>query len=191
MAGPTWVFFDVDQTLWDFEAAQQRALGSTVAEFYLEARFDRPEVFDDVEPALGRLHSLGYRLGVITNGNGYRGQPVLHPYFSEAVLSSEVGVAKPDPAIYALAAARTGRPPSELVMVGDSLHHDVEAAQAVGWRAVWLDRAGTGTPSSGPTIGTLLELPACWRRWADPKTVDRRTGGEISVGASGAPGRRG
>jgi FMN hydrolase / 5-amino-6-(5-phospho-D-ribitylamino)uracil phosphatase len=223
---PAWVFFDVDQTLCDFETSMRRAISNTVVEirrrypggaadqlsdadvhdarariaaaapsttsaerirweslaavlervhpgvttaevddivaFYFDARFDRPSLYPDTLPALEIL-SKGYRLGVITNGNSYPRHFDLHPFFTEVLVSTDVGLAKPDPAIYRLAAARVDASAAELVMVGDSQINDVDAAIAAGWRAVRLDREVTaphGASTSNPIIGSLAELPA-------------------------------
>lgn len=223
---PSWVFFDVDQTLCDFETSMRRAVSSTVVEirrrhpgaaadrltdadlhdaraavaaaapptvsmeqirrqslttvlervhpgamssdvdavvaFYFDARFDEPQLYPDTIPALETLASR-YRLGVITNGNSYLRHLGLHRFFGEVLLSTDVGVAKPDPEIYRLAATRVGQAADRLVMVGDSRVNDVDAAIAAGWRAVHLDRDNTGVEnnrSDPAVIGSLAELPA-------------------------------
>lgn len=53
----------------------------------------------------------------------------------DIVYSHEVGLKKPDPAIYALAESRLGVEPAEVVFLDDVITH-VEAAQAAGWHAV-------------------------------------------------------
>ncbi|GAA2146381.1 hypothetical protein GCM10009844_22370 [Nocardioides koreensis] len=50
----------------------------------------------------------------------------------------------------------------DAVMVGDSLAHDVEAAQRAGWRGIWLNRRGAVNESHtepDAEISTLAELP--------------------------------
>lgn len=141
-----------------------------IVAFYFDVRFDLPNLYADTVPALEIL-SAHYRLGVITNGNSYPRHPGLYRFFAEVLLSTDVGLAKPDPAIHRLAAARVGQPAAELVMVGDSQVNDVDAAIAAGWRAVRLGRdtttdltahslpTGSATTNS-PVIGSLVELPA-------------------------------
>ena len=53
----------------------------------------------------------------------------------DIVYSHEVGLKKPDPAIYALAESRLGVEPHEVVLL-DDLVANVEAARAAGWHAV-------------------------------------------------------
>lgn len=55
--------------------------------------------------------------------------------FSSGVFSCEVGQIKPNADIFETAAQRFGVPPQELVFIDDSVHN-VQAAQALGWRAV-------------------------------------------------------
>jgi HAD superfamily hydrolase (TIGR01549 family) len=63
------------------------------------------------------------------------------------VVSDDVGVAKPDPRIFAIALARAGRSARETVMVGDSWTNDVLGARAAGIRPVWFNRFGRPRPT--------------------------------------------
>jgi epoxide hydrolase-like predicted phosphatase len=55
--------------------------------------------------------------------------------FDVMIISSEVGMTKPDPRIYHLAVERLGIEPGEAVFVDDFLHN-VEGARAVGLQAI-------------------------------------------------------
>ncbi|MGH3306860.1 MAG: HAD-IA family hydrolase [Nocardioides sp.] len=61
----------------------------------------------------------------------------------DIVYSHEVGLKKPDPAIYALVESRLGVEPEEVVFLDDATAN-VEAARAAGWRAV-LHRSTPGS----------------------------------------------
>ena len=76
--------------------------------------------------------------------------------------SAELGVAKPDPAIFARALAVAGVEARRAVHVGDSLEHDVAGALAAGVRPVLVDRDGTawGAPDGVTVIAALDDLPA-------------------------------
>jgi putative hydrolase of the HAD superfamily len=76
--------------------------------------------------------------------------------FDTVVISSEVGLEKPEPEIFALACERPGRPPQEWVFVGDSVVIDVEGAQEAGLHPVLLDRYARFPDSTGPR-GTTLD----------------------------------
>lgn len=95
---------------------------------------------------LEALQAGGARLGVISNtlapsafmDRSLAGHGLLD-FFPVRVYSSEVGVAKPHPAIFqaALAAARVT--PGQAIYVGDRLHADVAGAQGAGLKAVLIE----------------------------------------------------
>lgn len=87
-----------------------------------------PSMLDIVRAA----RSAGVRTGLLSNSWGLEyereGWDTL---FDAVVISGEVGLRKPDPAIYALAAQRLELPPEEIVFV-DDLRPNVRAAVAAG-----------------------------------------------------------
>lgn len=122
------------------------------------------KLFDDVRPALKQLDADGYRLGLISNFEGWLEQVLVEQEVGEAfevtVISGIEGVEKPDPEIYRLAVKRAGVEPSRCVHVGDSMALDVAPAGEVGITAVLLDRVGRYRDPGCPTISSLEELPA-------------------------------
>ena len=80
-----------------------------------------------------------YKTGILSNsGPGAREAERVFGFEAitdDIVYSHEVGLAKPDPAIYALAAERLGVAPHEIVFL-DDVELNVEAARAAGWHAV-------------------------------------------------------
>ena len=74
--------------------------------------------------------------------------------------SAVVGVAKPDPAIFAIALAALDVPPGGTVLhVGDSLRYDVAGALAAGLQPVHLDPFGfCPAPAGHPHVRTLADL---------------------------------
>jgi epoxide hydrolase-like predicted phosphatase len=79
-----------------------------------------------------RAHASGLRTGLLSNswGNDYP-RDGWDELFDAVVISGEVGLRKPDPEIYALAAERLGVPAEETVFV-DDLSTNVRAAAAAG-----------------------------------------------------------
>jgi putative hydrolase of the HAD superfamily len=57
--------------------------------------------------------------------------------FTAIVDSGRLGIAKPEPAIFAHAAAELGVAPGELVHVGDSYNADIAGGRAAGLRTIW------------------------------------------------------
>jgi putative hydrolase of the HAD superfamily len=100
----------------------------------------------EVPGALAALKRLGLRLVVVSNSNGtlctHLTRMGLAPVFDLMTDSSEVGVEKPDPAIFALTLQRLGVAPGAALHVGDFFHIDVVGARAAGLHAWLLDSAG-------------------------------------------------
>jgi len=79
--------------------------------------------------------------------------------FAAVVTSAELGVAKPDPAIFAHALGLVGAGPEGALHAGDSLEADVHGAQAAGLRPVLVARDGEVRDAPGvPVVGGLDEL---------------------------------
>jgi HAD superfamily hydrolase (TIGR01509 family) len=70
----------------------------------------------------------------------------LESIFDTTVISSEVGVKKPDPAIFALALQQTGISPADAVYVGDT-EADVAGALAAGIHPIFIARPVNRTDS--------------------------------------------
>lgn len=86
-----------------------------------------------------QLHAHGMPLYAITNFGaetwaGFSPTFTLAGRFRDIVVSGVEKLAKPDPAIFALAARRFGHAPSAMLFVDDSLAN-VESARACGWQA--------------------------------------------------------
>ena len=112
--------------------------------------------------AVEGLRASGVRVAVVSNSDGsVRGsleKAGLLDLFEFVVDSHEVGVAKPDPAIFHAALERMGLEPSNAWYVGDSVFHDVNGAQAAGLsRALLVDPYGLG-PAGVSTIGSVAEF---------------------------------
>jgi putative hydrolase of the HAD superfamily len=111
-----------------------------------------------VEPTmldvLRTARAAGLRTGLLSNSWGLDyerdGWDTL---FDAVVISGEVGLRKPDPAIYALAAERMALPPEEIVFV-DDLRPNVRAAVAAGMVGVQHVEVST-------TVGELEILLGC------------------------------
>lgn len=80
----------------------------------------------------------------------------LEPLVDVLVVSEEVGVPKPDPAIFIEALSRARCRAPEAVMIGDSWPNDVEGARAVGIRPVWFNP--DGTPAADPSVQVITAL---------------------------------
>jgi putative hydrolase of the HAD superfamily len=121
-------------------------------------------LYEDALPTIDALRGSGYRVGLISNFEGWLEEMLVElkvgDVFDISVISGLVGVEKPDVRIYELALESAAVQPDAAVHVGDSVALDVEPAVAAGMQAVLLDRAGRHVDHPGPRVRTLTELPA-------------------------------
>ena len=123
------------------------------------------ELYEDVPEVLRAIRDAGLRIGLISNTQRCLTTFAEHfelGLFDVAVSSSDHGYMKPHPSIFEAALRRIDSAPSEAVMVGDSLAHDIAGARSIGMRGVLVARAGgrRDVPPDVPVIESLRELPA-------------------------------
>lgn len=91
----------------------------------------------DTVELLGQLHDAGVPLYFLSNmpapyARELEARHAFLGYFKTGVFSGDVGLSKPDPQIYALAAERTGQPVSDLIFI-DDLAENIDVAATSGW----------------------------------------------------------
>lgn len=135
-----------------------------LADEYDRVRFANLFLYPESRGVLQRLQGR-YTLGMITNGpSGLQRREIevldIAGYFpaETIIVAGEVNLMKPNPLIFALAQQRvsmvgTRCEPSDMLFVGDNKAHDVEAARAAGWHALWINRPR----SEGAVPATLIE----------------------------------
>ncbi len=110
-----------------------------------------------------------YPIASLTNGNADLDAIGIGRHFRVRIYSRDVGCAKPDPRIFARAAADLGVAVHELLHVGDDPLMDVEGARAAGCAVVWLDRGTVRWPNAlappSHRIEALDALPAMLADW--------------------------
>ncbi|HEX4717369.1 MAG TPA: HAD family phosphatase [Thermoleophilaceae bacterium] len=107
--------------------------------------------------AVRRARGAGIKTGLVSNswGEGLAYDPaLLQELFDAVVISGEVGLHKPQPEIFRLAAERIGVAPEVCVFV-DDLRENCAGAEAVGMKAI-LHRGSAGTL---PQLEKLLGVP--------------------------------
>ena len=81
--------------------------------------------------AVAAARRQGIRTGLLSNSWGHRyDRSRFDELFDVIVISGDVGMRKPDPRIYTLAAERLGLPPEEIVFVDDLEQNLVPATEA-------------------------------------------------------------
>ena len=137
---------------WHFEADAGRALSDMVPErielypdFEAEirayaARFNEtiPGPVPGSHALVERLDARGMPLFAITNFGaefwaGFRPTAPIFDRFGHIVVSGEEKLTKPDPAIFALAEGRFGKPAEAMLFIDDN-RANVDAAAACGWQ---------------------------------------------------------
>lgn len=217
-----WLLFDADNTLFDFNLAEQKSLEATFRHF--DSRYEngimstykkinhevwsafergelssveiRPLRFEKLFDALqlagdavqwGEMYAyqLGqcpellpgadalleavaphFRLGMITNGLTavQRSRLALSPieaFFDPIIISEEVGVKKPEPAIFELAFAQMDNPSKhEVLMIGDSLSSDIQGGINFGIDTCWYNPTERSNANNVPVTYEVTNYDA-------------------------------
>ena len=146
---------------WHFEHDRGRPLGEMVPERialypdYAEeirayaTRFNEtiPGPVEGSHALVERLDARGVPLFAITNFGaefwaGFRPTAPIFDRFRDIVVSGEECLAKPDPAIFALSAARFGHAPEAMLFIDDNADN-IASASASGWQVHHFTDAGS------------------------------------------------
>lgn len=136
------------------------------ADRYLEHVGRGTDLIEGAESVVASLAGSA-RLALITNGfaavqRSRFARSSLTPFFETIVISEEVGVTKPDPAVFDEAFRRMGSPAKdEVLMIGDSLTADIRGGIDYGIDTCWFNPRGDAAPTDlGITydIRSLTEL---------------------------------
>ncbi len=123
----------------DLSASDIAAFNKSYKAMLDDAVIIPPSVISTLE----MLHTRGFRLGMVSNGdteellmhlNGTR------DFFEEIVTSEELAVYKPDARIFHEALRRMGVQRETTAFVGDMVTSDVRGARAVGLTTIWYNR---------------------------------------------------
>lgn len=125
--------------------------------------------YSDAEKTLAALKGQGYSLGIIANQVAKAEERLeafgLIKYFDVLATSAELGVAKPDKAIFEKALEMAGCKAESSVMVGDRLDNDIRPAKALGMKTVWIrqglasyQHTDLGKNTADRIVNTLSEL---------------------------------
>jgi putative hydrolase of the HAD superfamily len=152
----SWNLALVDQGVQDDELAQE--LGER---FGIERR-RRHEVFEDVLRVLATVRQ-SHQLGLLTNGASCLQREKLNAsglaeLFDVVVVCGDLGVGKPDPAVFHHAIAQLDAQPRDATMIGDSITRDIDGAIAAGLHAIWLNRFGRARPPDRTDVAEITTL---------------------------------
>jgi putative hydrolase of the HAD superfamily len=131
----------------------------------LEAAIWRSGVrlYDDVLPGIEAIRRSGRRLAIVSNCSwqtaGVLEATGLPGEVDAVVLSFEVGLMKPDPAILRVALERVGADPARSALV-DDLAGNLDAARALGMATILMDRRGVAAAPAHPAVRDLVAAAA-------------------------------
>jgi len=132
---------------------------------------DWPDVkcIDGAHEVLSRL-SKSYSISIATNATVSKHNDVLRAlgrvglkqFVREVFCFTELGYKKNEPEFWNAVLAKLGARRDEVIMIGDSLEHDVLAPMRFGIRAIWLNRKqeGFSGTESIQSVRSLREVPA-------------------------------
>ena len=138
-----------------------------VSELYLAALSAQTQMLPGAASAVAAL-SERWPLFLVTNGLSAVQRPRIaasdiERYFKGILVSEELGVAKPDPAIFATALSAAACSAAEVLFVGDRTSSDMPAAANAGMDFCWVNPAKRPMPEQGAArfiVRALAELPA-------------------------------
>jgi len=131
------------------------AFSAACAVEYDRRRNERLRLFPGTLALLRNLRARGCRLALLTNGfsETHREKIVrlaLADAFDALLIADEIGMVKPDPAVFRHACAAIGTVPAETAMVGDRYDRDCAGALGIGMRAVLLKVREEAIPPGAP-----------------------------------------
>lgn len=125
------------------------------------------ETYDDARRTLEAVAER-FRVALITNGPSANQRSRIGPlgldhYFEAIVVSGELDIRKPDPAIFEHMLRQLDVSPAAAIYVGDNLEADIGGAHAAGMAAVWINRLDATAEGFAPdaeitTLDDLLPL---------------------------------
>ena len=111
---------------------------------YLETYKNNWSLHDDALDVLNILKK-NYKLVIVSNGDSIQQREKIlkigiEKYFTDIIISDEVGCSKPSKEIFDLASERIKIKKENIIMIGDRFKTDIEGALNAGLHAIWINR---------------------------------------------------
>jgi putative hydrolase of the HAD superfamily len=141
----------------EFERELAERLGVAATPSLIDRLFAGSVPDEAMRRAVARARAAGVRTGLLSNSWGTRRYPraLLAELFDALTISGEVGLRKPAPEIYVLAAQRLGLEPEQCVFV-DDLPFNLEPAATLGMATVHHTAAQTTIAALEAVLGVSL-----------------------------------
>ncbi|BDD43057.1 HAD family hydrolase [Streptococcus ruminantium] len=128
---------------------------------YFQGHLELNAVFPDI---FRYCKERDITIGIITNGPYHhqlkkiRSLGLFEWFDSDLMMiSGQVGVAKPHPAIFHLMEEKLGLSSEEICYLGDSFENDVVGAKSVGWKAIWFNHRKREVPVNSFKADSLVD----------------------------------
>ncbi|TMV49114.1 HAD family hydrolase [Paenibacillus mesophilus] len=140
----------------------------------------RWKAYEGARQTLQHLRSLGFRLGLISNwdesARTVLAQNGLDAELDDIIVSSEVGVEKPNPDIFRLAMDRANVTANECLYIGDNYYDDVIGSQKIGMHCLLINaygNRGVEELSYYPIISGIHDVAAYLGHPRVPQEINR------------------
>lgn len=157
--------------------------GETIAADFRATAWLEPVLFPNAIECLSALSARGFLLGVITNGaSETQWHKLRRSGLAERVdavtVSGDLGIKKPDVAIFAHTLDERGAEAAQAIMVGDHPGQDIVAAKNVGLRTIWTPRGlwdADERYAADAEVRDLAEIPDIASLWLPLSPTSRDT----------------
>jgi putative hydrolase of the HAD superfamily len=131
------------------------ALAERCADDYTRYRADVLALSPGALTCIEHLRARGCKLGIVTNGFAATHHEKiarlgLTPHFDALFIADEMGMVKPDPAVFRHACEVLGSTPESTAMVGDRYDRDITGAKEAGLFTVLIDVHAIPIPDGAP-----------------------------------------
>ena len=134
-----------------------------IYDIYLKSFEDNWCLFDDTYDVIEKLYRMGYKLGIISNGDLSQQTDKLkrtgiYNFFEIITTSSEYDYSKPNPMLYESIIKRFNIDKKEMLMIGDQVEKDIIPCLNIGINAIWLNRENKENQDNVKEIKNLNEI---------------------------------
>lgn len=126
------------ESVGSFDEKQARQASSEMASWLYQQTINATEHSRKMLLDLSKTNRIALVSNFYGNLNTVLREFKLDNLFETVVESAQVGIRKPDEAIYKLAIDRMGLQPSDVIVVGDSIKNDIRPAHSLGCTTVWI-----------------------------------------------------
>lgn len=156
-----------------FEKIAKKFQLDTNQAFEMKKRFDNSfhedaQPFPGVVEVLKMLKYSGVQLACVTNGRDFFQRNKISALELEDILdvvvtSGELGIKKPDAAIFLATVQRLGTVLEDCVFCGDNMVADIEPAKNLGMTTIWKSSAEIKPEAADYAFDLFTEFPEIWQ----------------------------